>query len=129
MSAFNQNNVKGWTGGRHWLSTQLLKRRERLIDFMIVGNKTYERIINNMLSNRDGSKISFEPKIQLKDMSNGAKISTELVDKLIFKSNDEIDLQLFQILDYEFDGMSQSTQKQTLLAYQYLAKTAEFQII
>lgn len=129
MSVFNQSNVKGWDGGRYWLTTQLLKKRENLVDFLIFGNTTYENIINKMLEKHDGSKISFEPKLNLKDLSAGTLIAKELTNKLIFQSSETIDFDLQQLLNYEFNAMTQSAQKQSLKAYQYLAKTPEFQLI
>jgi len=129
MDIFDQPNVKGWKGGENWLTSQIYADRNQFVDFIISGNKKYERVLNRKLEKFNIEKISFNPTIYIENQTNAKSILDELTKRMIFEINDEMKLELDQLLKYDFDPKSENAQKSILKVYQYLAKSPEFQII
>ena len=59
MDIYDQPNVKGWKGGKDWLTSQIYADRNQFIDFIISGNKKYEKILNKRLEKFDIGVIDF----------------------------------------------------------------------
>ncbi|MBK8846949.1 MAG: DUF1800 domain-containing protein [Bacteroidetes bacterium] len=129
MDIYDQPNVKGWKGGQSWLTSQVYADRNQLIDFIISGNKKYERVLSKKLERFDVGEISFRPTITIKNNTNAKSILEELTQKMIFETSEEMRAELDQILKYDFDPQSENAEKSILKVYQYLAKSPEFQLI
>jgi uncharacterized protein (DUF1800 family) len=129
MDIYDQPNVKGWTGGRGWLSSQIYADRNQFIDFVIDGNLKFQKVLNKRLEKIDAGEILFQPRLKLENMSNAKAILDEFCEKMIFETNEELISALNQLLKYDFDPRAENAQKSLLSVYQYLAKTPEFQII
>ena len=129
MDIYDQPNVKGWKGGKDWLTSQIYADRNQLIDFIISGNKKYEKILNKRLEKFDIGVIDFNPVLNIKNKTNAKSILDELTQKMIFEVNEEMQLELNQLLKYDFDPKQENADKNILRVYQYLAKSSEFQII
>ena len=129
MDIYDQPNVKGWKGGKDWLTSQIYADRNQFIDFIISGNKKYEKILNKRLEKFDIGVIDFNPILNIKNKTNAKSILDELTQKMIFEVNGEMQLELNQLLKYDFDPKQENADKNILRVYQYLAKSPEFQII
>lgn len=129
MDIYDQPNVKGWKGGKNWLTSQIYADRNQFVDFIISGNKKYEKILNRRLEKFEMGTLNFNPIIQLKNNNSAKSILTELKEKMIFETNEDLNAELDELLKYDFDPKSENAQKSILRVYQYLAKTPEFQII
>lgn len=129
MDIYDQPNVKGWKGGRDWLTSQIYAERNMFIDFIIDGNLKYEKLLNKRLEKFDVDSVHFKPLLNLKNKKDARSILEELTQKLIFETNKELDDELNQLLKYDFDPKAENAEKVILKVYQFLAKTPEFQLI
>jgi len=129
MDIYDQPNVKGWKGGQNWLTSQIYADRNQFIDFIISGNKKFEKILSKRLEKFDIGVIDFNPVLNIKNKTNAKSILGELTQKLIFEVNEEMHVELNQLLKYDFDPKQENADKNILRVYQYLAKSPEFQII
>jgi len=96
MDILDQPNVKGWKGGQDWLTAQSYTDRNQMIDFIIDGNKRYERVLNQRLENFQFDPITLEPKLVIADKKNAKSIIQELIQRMIFASNQDLENELNQ---------------------------------
>lgn len=129
MDIYDQPNVKGWKGGHHWLTSQIYADRNQFIDFVIDGNKRFEKILNRRLEKFDVGTISFTPKLEISNLKNASTILEELTQEMIYEADKDLQQELNQILKYDFDPTAENAEKSILKVYQFLAKSPEFQII
>ncbi len=129
MDIYDQPNVKGWKGGKDWLTSQIYADRNQLIDFLTEGNERFLKGLNKRLERFDIELLPFTPNIRLKNPTNAKNILEELSSQMIFKTNPQITEELNQLLKYDFDPSAENAQKNILNVYQYLAKLPEFQLI
>jgi uncharacterized protein (DUF1800 family) len=82
MDIYDQPNVKGWKGGQNWLTSQIYADRNQFIDFVIDGNKKFEKILNKRLEKFDLGTVSYNPKLKiLRFMKLASLILEELMQK------------------------------------------------
>lgn len=129
MDVYDQPNVKGWKGGKDWLTSQIYADRNQFIDFIITGNQKLEKILNKRLEKFNVGTIHFDPHLKLQNTSNAKTILDEMTGKMIFETNEDMNAELSQMLKYDFDPNSENAEHNILRVYQYLAKSPEFQII
>lgn len=129
MDVYEQPNVKGWKGGNDWLTTQIYETRKQLLDFIIFGNVKFQKELNRKLEKLDVDKINWKPQLKFSDNKSAAAILNELLDRMIFESNEEMQTDLDQLLKYDFDVNAESARERILSVYNYLAKCPEFQIV
>ena len=129
MDIYDQPNVKGWKGGQNWLTSQIYADRNQFIDFIIDGNKQFEKTLNKRLEKFELGTISYNPKLKILNQKNAQTILYELTQKMLFEANEDIKQELNQLLKYDFDPKAENAEKSMLKVYQFLAKSPEFQII
>ena len=129
MDIYDQPNVKGWKGGQNWLTSQIYADRNQFIDFVIDGNKQFEKILNKRLEKFELGTISYNPKLKILNQKNAQTILNELTQKMLFEANEDLKQELNQLLKYDFDPKAENAEKSMLKVYQFLAKSPEFQII
>lgn len=129
MDILDQPSVKGWKGGQSWLTFQTYNYRNELIDFVISGNKNYERLLNKNLQKLEAEPLFINPIIKIKNKESAKTILNELTQKMIFQTNDDMEEELDQLLKYDFNPLAINANQSILKVYQYLAKSPEFQII
>lgn len=129
MDIYDQANVKGWKGGQNWLTSQIYADRNQFIDFIIDGNKQFEKILNKRLEKFELGTISYNPKLKILNKKNAQTILNELTQKMLFEANEDLKQELNQLLKYDFDPKAENAEKSMLKVYQFLAKSPEFQII
>lgn len=129
MDIYDQLTVKGWNGGQDWINHQIYAERNLFVDFLIDKSVKFENILKRATKKYNFGSTNFNIKLDLENKSSAKTILNELKDKMIFESNDEINEELNQILKYDFDPKTNNADIYILRAYQYLAKSPEFQII
>jgi uncharacterized protein (DUF1800 family) len=129
MDMFDQPNVKGWKGGRDWLTAQIYQDRKQLLDLIILGHPKYLSMLQRRLEKFDVGEISFQPKLNIVNRVNAASILSELTNRVVFNVDEEMQLALNQLLKYDFDPEADNADKAILNVYRFLAQSPEFQII
>lgn len=127
MDLLNQPNVKGWEGGKSWLTSQIYLQRNNVTDLLCDG-KPFRRNILKEEMNDDAITINFQPQLNWKGDTNKAIIKN-LTDRLLY-SVDEVNQKDFEnILKYDFNPDSQNANHAVLRLFNAIAKTPEFQLI
>ncbi|MFK7000152.1 DUF1800 domain-containing protein [Flavobacterium oreochromis] len=126
MDLFNQPNVKGWKGGKSWLTSQTYLQRNHTADLLCSG-KLFNRI-GLIKEKRENTEYNFIPHINWKGISN-KDIIKNLTAKLLF-TVDEINQKDFEmVLKYDFDPESINAEQAILRLFNTIIKTPEFQLI
>lgn len=127
MDLFNQPNVKGWEGGKSWLTSQIYLQRNNVTDLLCDG-KPFRRNILKEEMDDDAITINFQPQLNWKGDTNKTIIKN-LTDRLLF-SVDEVNQKDFEsILKYDFNPDSQNANHAVLRLFNAIVKTPEFQLI
>jgi len=120
MDLFNQPNVKGWEGGKSWLTSQTYLQR----------NQAANLLCNGRMLKRKKSKGRLRPKITLPATATDApKIVLALENRLLFSNSEEVKNNMIQLLAYDFDPKSKHAQERLLRLVNYIFKKPEFQIV
>ncbi|NMM47800.1 DUF1800 family protein [Marinigracilibium pacificum] len=129
MDIYDQPNVKGWSGGQEWLTTQLYTNRKQLLDMIVFGRDRLERSISKRLSKFDAGPVDFSTDLVISNLQSANDIIKELTDRMVFETNEEMDIELKQVLPYDFNPEAENADKKILNVYRYLGQCPEFQII
>lgn len=134
MELFNPPNVKGWEGGRQWLSSDKLIQRLSIIELMSAG-KPFARL--KLKAAADDSGLMAEEKEAWKQMPhivwNRKAVSSEeiiagLIARNLSQSSPEIETDSGEILRYDFDPNQENAEAAVARLAAYLFKTPEFQV-
>ncbi|MDC1106106.1 DUF1800 family protein [Prolixibacteraceae bacterium] len=130
MDLYNQPNVKGWIGGKDWLTSQIYIHRQQLVDFVLYEkNSPMARRLVNRVKKIDGTDVVFTPQLEFNKQANTQEIILDLTNKMVFEVDDNMQLELDNILLYDFNAQASNANQSVLNVYRYLARSAEFQII
>ncbi len=141
MDLFNQPNVKGWTGGKNWLTTQLFLQRNNTSDLLVSGKmnaqprkylkdkKEDKMETNEKVTMENVPKLlQFETRIDFKKGTN-KEIIKELSERLLFSVDDDLQKNMETVLKYDFDSEDKNAQAAIKRLLAYICKTPEFQLI
>lgn len=130
MDLFNQPNVKGWNGGKEWLSSQVYLQRNNTADLLCNGRnisrramKTDDEMVNN--------NINQFLKVSLNWNKSGTNktIIAELKDRLLFDTDENLQKDWETILKYDFNPQAENADNAVMRLFNNMIKTPEFQII
>jgi uncharacterized protein (DUF1800 family) len=127
MDLFNQPNVKGWDGGKSWMTTQIYLQRNNVADLLCNGR--------NFRKDKNGSGIKSHNKqtikvsIEWNPDGTSKEIIKELTDRMLFNIDPSMQQDFEKILKYDFDPKSLGADNAVLRLFNAIAKTPEFQII
>lgn len=127
MDLFNQPNVKGWEGGRQWLTSQIYLQRNNVADFMCSGRNPRAKIRSQELEKTDDRPIRV--RLDWNNHGNNKTIINELSERLLYRTDDDLNRDMEQMLKYDFDPKSESATAAVLRLFGYIVKTPEFQLI
>lgn len=127
MDLFNQPNVKGWEGGKSWLTTQIYLQRNNVTDFLCNG-KPFRRNVLKEDINDDEFTINFQPQLNWKGDTNKVIIKN-LTERLLFSIDENNQKDFEAILKYDFNPDSQNANLAVLRLFNAIVKTPEFQLI
>jgi uncharacterized protein (DUF1800 family) len=139
-------NVKGWDGGKSWLSAQKLLQRMGVVSllsngknleaFSFKGEKKENMAMEEMkmtpeqVFGKNGGKISTKlPEIKWdKTAKNNKDIIKGITDRLLFTVSNEAQLDMERILKYDFNPAEMNAQVAVTRLAEYVMKMPEFQI-
>lgn len=128
MDLMNQPNVKGWDGGNNWLSSQLYLQRNNASDFLCNGRMLNRSVLKgNDIDNLTTIK-NIKVGIDFKKGSN-KQIISELTNRLLFQTSEELQNDMEQLLKYDFDAENDNAEKAVIRLFNYITKTPEYQLI
>ncbi len=127
MDLFNQPNVKGWEGGKSWLTTQIYLQRNNVTDLLCDG-KPFRRNVLKEDMNNDEVTINFQPQLNWKGDTNKVIIKN-LTERLLFSVDENNQKDFEAILKYDFNPDSQNANHAVLRLFNAIVKTPEFQLI
>ena len=145
MVLLNPPNVKGWDGGKTWLSSQKLIQRISIVGTLSNGKsleafafkrpKKEDMAMDEMQVSEENifGKNTMEtdkmPEINWdKSLKNNKDIIKSLTDRLVFNVSKDMQTDMEQILKYDFKpSETNATQAVTRLA-EYVMKSPEFQV-
>ncbi len=125
MDLFNQPNVKGWTGGRSWLTSQIYLQRNNIADLLCSGRPlapklNAKRVQNRMKNNEVNLHWS---------KGNNKQIISQLSDRLLFDVDPSTQKDFENILKYDFDENAVNANQVVLRLFNEMVKLPEFQLI
>ncbi|MBK0370788.1 DUF1800 domain-containing protein [Flavobacterium agrisoli] len=121
MDLFNQPNVKGWEGGKSWLTTQIYLQRNLMADRLCNGNL-------NPKTDKKNKKYNVAPKLEWQKGTN-LTIIKELSQRLLFEVNPENQKDFESILKYDFDPEAPNANQAVVRLFNEMIKQPEFQLI
>lgn len=143
MVLLNPPNVKGWDGGRTWLSSQKLVQRVGVIDLLCKGDtlETFmakrkketkaleEADLNEDLIIPNKSKEPQKPHFKWdKSLKNNKEIIKNLSERLVFNVSKDMQEDMERILKYDFNPNEMNADQAVLRLAEYIMKSPEFQI-
>ena len=132
MDLFNQQNVKGWDGGKSWLTSQLYLQRNNVSDLLCNGRNINRKTFKNLPENGEELKISLEKidiRINFNPKGTNKQIIKELSDAYLFQIDENIQKDMEAILKYDFDASSKNSQQAVVRLFNFITKSPEFQLI
>ncbi|MFP9099989.1 DUF1800 family protein [Flavobacterium sp. RHBU_24] len=126
MDLYNQLNVKGWEGGKSWITAQLFMQRNLVADRLCKG-----RLQNNNISKSAQTEKGYElkPKLIYETHNGNTGVIESLKNRLLFATDDTLEESFKTILPYDFDPKSQGAENGVLRLFNFIVKTPEFQLI
>ena len=142
MKLLNPPNVKGWDGGKTWLSSQKLLQRVSVVAQLASGKsletlklkrkqeaavEETEMMEENMYGNKaNESKL---PKLRWNTaLTNNKEIIKDLTDRLVFAVPKDLQTECEQVLKYDFDAKAENAQNSITRLAEHIMKSPEFQI-
>lgn len=128
MDLFNQPNVKGWNGGKEWLTSQIYLQRNNVADLLCDGRSWNRRIqfTNEMMSE---NMPQLKVKVNWDIKGNHKSIIADLANRLLFKTDENLQKEWESILKYDFNPKAENADYAVLRLFNAMVKTPEFQII
>jgi len=128
MDLFNQPNVKGWEGGKSWLTSQIYMQRNNVVDLFCAGKTINRKIFKSDSENGEIAMQNISIKLNW-EKGNNKKIIQELSDRLLFQVDENSQKDFETILKYDFDAEAQNANQAVLRLFNAMLKTPEFQLI
>lgn len=131
MDLFNQPNVKGWEGGKSWLTSQIYLQRNNIADLYCSGRENFnQKAVATMMDENANRPAARKTAIQL-DWEKGTNkaIISELSNRLLFQVDNDTQKDFENILKYDFDPQAQNANQAVLRLFNAMVKEPEFQLI
>ena len=130
IDLFNQPNVKGWNGGKEWLSSQVYLQRNNSADLLCNGRNISRRakFADDNMMNENANQLL---KVSLNWNKSGTNktIIAELQDRLLFQADESLQKDWETILKYDFNPKAEGADNAVMRLFNNMVKTPEFQII
>jgi uncharacterized protein (DUF1800 family) len=131
MDLFNQPNVKGWTGGNTWLTSQVYLQRNNIADALCSGKNFNKRKPENaeMETMDQPESKTIQVSLDWDKKGTNKTIINELKGRLLFEVEESTQKDFENILKYDFDGTTEGSENAVLRLFNAMIKEPEFQII
>jgi uncharacterized protein (DUF1800 family) len=140
-------NVKGWDGGRSWLSSQKLLQRVSMVALLANGKPlekiklkqkqenaaedlgmTMETMMNNM-GQESKNQDTKMPQLRWNTaLTNNKDIIKDLTERFVFAVPQDLQADCERILKYDFDAKADNAQQSVTRVAEHIMKSPEFQI-
>lgn len=130
MDLFNQPNVKGWNGGKEWLSSQVYLQRNTTADLLCNGRNISRRkqyMDNDILKENINQLVNVS--LHWTKSGTNKTIIAELQERLLFQSDENMQKDWETILKYDFNPKDDGADNAVMRLFNNMVKTPEFQII
>ena len=143
MSLLFPPNVKGWDGGRSWLSAQKLLQRTNAVAVLLSG-RPFERSkakVNKEEDPNEMESMTMEERPNKnkagqkpvarwnKSLTTNKLIIGALMDKLVFAVSPDLQMECEQVLKYDFDPNAENAAQSVLRLVEHIMKSPEYQIV
>jgi uncharacterized protein (DUF1800 family) len=130
MDLFNQPNVKGWNGGKEWLTSQIYLQRNNAADLLCNGKSLSRRkqFIDDEMIN-EGKSLLVKVKLHWNKTGNSKTIIAELSERLLFQIDENLQKDFESILKYDFNPKTENADDAVLRLFNAMVKTPEYQLI
>ncbi|WPR72879.1 DUF1800 domain-containing protein [Flavobacterium sp. NG2] len=128
MDLFNQPNVKGWDGGKSWLTSQMYLQRNNLSYILTNGRILNQKLLKDP-SKMDSPKMKEVPVHLDWTKGNNKQIIAQLSDRLLFQVDESSQKDFESILKYDFDENAKNADQAVLRLFSNMIKLPEFQLI
>ncbi|MBL7816162.1 MAG: DUF1800 domain-containing protein [Saprospiraceae bacterium] len=142
MKLLNPPNVKGWDGGKTWLSSQKLLQRTSVVALLASGKPLETLKVRRMKEDAAdeigmteealfGKDKGMEKMPNLrwnKGLTNNKDIIKDLTDRLVFTVSPDLQAECERILKYDFDAKADNAPKSVTRLAEHIMKSPEFQI-
>ena len=138
MKLLNPPNVKGWDGGRSWLSSQKLLQRVEVVSLLASG-KSFGKSKGGqkMATMSEKMKATLPPENEKrskpelrwdKTLTKNKAIIQSLTDRTLFAVSPDLQSECEQVLKYDFDSKSATANLSVTRLAEHIMKSPEFQI-
>lgn len=127
MDLFNPPNVKGWDGGKSWLTSQIYLQRNNVADLLSSGKSIPRSKLER--ENTLNKKQAFSISLDWNTKGTNKEIIKELTGRLLFSTDTSLQQDLEKILKYDFDPQSLGANDAVLRLFNAIIKSPEFQLI
>lgn len=124
MDLFNQPNVKGWEGGKSWLTTQIFLQRATLADAYCQGRAFNRQVMNEKTAMNKAKAIHLEW-----EKGDNKAIIAALTNRLLFTVSPESQKDFETLLRHDFDPNIPNANQAVLRLFNAIIKEPEFQLI
>lgn len=124
MDLFNQANVKGWEGGKSWLTTQIFLQRATLADAYCQGRAFSKKAMNAKEAMKRANEIALKW-----EKGDNKTIIAALTDRLLFNVSPESQKDFETLLRHDFDPNIPNANQAVLRLFNTIIKEPEFQLI
>ncbi len=135
MILFDPPNVKGWDGGRSWLSSQKLIQRCNVVELLVLGQK-FSQFKPKKIKMEDEELKQEEEEATSQIISfkwdrtakKNKDIIKDLTDRFVVSTNQAMQEDLEKLLRYDFEPQSESADLAVIRTAEFVMKSPEFQI-
>lgn len=129
MDLFNQPNVKGWNGGKEWLTSQIYLQRNNVADLLCNGKNISKRLRFDDEFKNEKINIPIDVKLNWDRSGTNKTVIKELANRLLFNVDENLQKEFETILKYDFHPNDTNAENGVLRLFNAMIKTPEFQII
>ncbi|MBA0883287.1 DUF1800 domain-containing protein [Flavobacterium undicola] len=131
MDLFNQPNVKGWEGGKSWLTSQIYLQRNNIADLYCSGRENFNQKTMGTMMDENSNRPALRKTVIQLDWNKGTnkEIISELSNRLLFQVDNDTQKDFENILKYDFDSQAQNADQAVLRLFNAIVKEPEFQLI
>jgi len=128
MELFNQPNVKGWDGGRSWLTSQIYLQRNNVVELLSQG-RSMEKMIRGGGMHLAKDERPINASIFWNANSSAESIIKSFTDQLLFQVDENMENDLINIISHDFDTTAENADEVILRLVNFICKSPEFQLI
>lgn len=127
MDLFNPPNVKGWGGGKSWLTSQIYLQRNQVADLLCSGKNISKPKSED--ENKADKKQVVSTSLTWNPKGSNKEIIQQLTDRLLFSVDASLQEDLEKALKYDFNSQSPGANYAVLRLFNAIIKSPEFQLI